>query len=40
MTKSTITRERAEQLANFKGAPVTRQGDQDVARVALAAMST
>ncbi|HDT6520500.1 TPA: DUF550 domain-containing protein [Klebsiella aerogenes] len=38
MTKSTITRERAEQLANFKGAPVTRQEEQELARIALAAM--
>ena len=38
MTKSTITRERLEQLANFKGAPVTRQEEQELARIALAAM--
>ncbi|HBQ2092923.1 TPA: DUF550 domain-containing protein [Klebsiella pneumoniae] len=38
MTKSTITRERLEQLANFKGAPVTRQEEQELARMALAAM--
>ncbi|HGU6407071.1 hypothetical protein [Klebsiella pneumoniae] len=36
MTKSTITRERLEQLANFKGAPVTRQEEQELARMALA----
>lgn len=40
MTKSTITRERAEQLANFKGAPVTRQEEQELARIALAAMDS
>lgn len=40
MTKSTITRERAEQLANFKGAPVTRQEEQELARMALAAMDS
>ncbi|KTH33821.1 DUF551 domain-containing protein [Klebsiella aerogenes] len=39
MTKSTITRERLEQLANFKGAPVTRQEEQELARIALAAMN-
>ncbi|EPY4739305.1 TPA: hypothetical protein ACQ3CK_004330 [Klebsiella pneumoniae] len=38
MTKSTITRERLEQLANFKGAPVTRQEEQELARMALAAL--
>ena len=40
LTKSTITRERAEQLANFKGAPVTRQEEQELARMALAAMDS
>lgn len=40
MTKSTITRERAEQLANFKGAPVTRQEEQELARMALAEMDS
>lgn len=40
MTKSTITRERAEQLANFKGAPVTRQEEQELASMALAAMDS
>lgn len=40
MTKSTITRERLEQLANFKGAPVTRQEEQELARIALAAMDS
>lgn len=40
MTKSTITRERLEQLANFKGAPVTRQEEQELARMALAAMDS
>ncbi|XGM16933.1 hypothetical protein AAHW98_09840 [Klebsiella variicola subsp. variicola] len=40
MTKSTITRERLEQLANFKGAPVTRQEGQELARMALAAMDS
>ena len=40
MTKSTITRERLEQLANFKGAPVTRQEEQELARMALAAMGS
>lgn len=40
MTKSTITRERAEQLANFRGAPVTRQEEQELARIALAAMDS
>ncbi|WP_368750284.1 DUF551 domain-containing protein [Klebsiella aerogenes] len=40
MTKSTITREHAEQLANFKGAPVTRQEEQELARIALAAMDS
>lgn len=38
MNKSTITRERLEQLANFKGVPVTRQEEQELARIALAAM--
>lgn len=33
---STITRERLEQLANFRGAPVTRQEEQELARIALA----
>lgn len=32
---STITRERLEQLANFRGAPVTRQEEQELARIAL-----
>lgn len=40
MTKSTITRERLVQLANFKGAPVTRQEEQELARIALAAMGS
>ena len=40
MTKSTITRERLEQLANFKGAPVTRQEEQELARMVLAAMDS
>ncbi|PXI50478.1 valyl-tRNA synthetase [Klebsiella pneumoniae] len=40
MTKSTITRERLVQLANFKGAPVTRQEEQELARMALAAMDS
>ena len=40
MTKSTITRERLEQLANFKGAPVTRQEEQELAHMALAAMDS
>ncbi|WP_227365103.1 DUF551 domain-containing protein [Klebsiella pneumoniae] len=40
MTKSTITRERLEQLANFKGAPVTRQEEQELARMALSAMDS
>ncbi|WP_268163163.1 DUF551 domain-containing protein [Klebsiella variicola] len=40
MTKSTITRERLEQLANFKGAPVTRQEEQELARMALAAIDS
>lgn len=35
---STITRERLEQLANFRGAPVTRQEEQDLARIALASL--
>lgn len=38
MTKSTITRERLEQLAKFKGAAVTRQEEQELARIALDAM--
>ena len=40
MAKSTITRERLEQLASFKGAPVTRQEEQELARIALAAMDS
>lgn len=36
--KSTITRERLEQLASFKGAPVTRQEEQELARIALASI--
>ena len=32
---STITKERLEQLANFRGAPVTRQEEQELARIAL-----
>lgn len=40
MNKSTLTRERLEQLANFKGAPVTRQEEQELARMALAAMGS
>lgn len=40
MAKPTITRERLEQLANFKGAPVTRQEEQELARMALAAMDS
>lgn len=35
---STITRERLEQLANFRGAPVTRQEEQELARIALERM--
>lgn len=35
---STITKERLEQLANFRGAPVTRQEDQELARIALASL--
>ena len=35
---STITRERLEQLANFLGAPVTRQEEQELARIALASL--
>ncbi|EQA8340133.1 hypothetical protein ACX9EL_005137 [Klebsiella oxytoca] len=40
MNRSTITRERLEQLANFKGAPVTRQEEQELARMALVAMDS
>lgn len=40
MNKSTITIERLEQLANFKGAPLTRQEEQELARMALAAMDS
>ncbi|HBU7546891.1 TPA: hypothetical protein MC769_003199 [Klebsiella aerogenes] len=40
MNRSTITRERLEQLANFKGAPVTRQEEQELARMALTAMDS
>ncbi len=40
MTKSTITRERLEQLAKFKGAAVTRQEEQELARIALDAMDS
>ncbi len=40
MTKSTMTRERLEQLANFKGAPVTRQEEQELTRMALATMDS
>lgn len=40
MAKSTITRERLEQLASFKGAPVTRQEEQELARMALVAMDS
>ncbi|EPP4478851.1 hypothetical protein LD849_08165 [Salmonella enterica] len=35
---TTITRERLEQLANFRGAPVTRQEEQELARIALASL--
>lgn len=35
---STITRERLEQLVNFRGAPVTRQEEQELARIALASL--
>lgn len=35
---STITKERLEQLANFRGAPVTRQEEQELARIALASL--
>lgn len=35
---STITKERPEQLANFRGAPVTRQEEQELARIALASL--
>ncbi len=34
----TITRERLEQLANFRGAPVTRQEELELARIALASL--
>ncbi len=37
---SKLTRERLEQLANFKGAPLTRQEEQELARIALAAMDS
>ncbi|MEG5664641.1 hypothetical protein [Enterobacter roggenkampii] len=35
---STISKERLEQLANFRGAPVTRQEEQELARIALASL--
>lgn len=35
---STITKERLEQLANFRGAPVTRQEEQELARIALSSL--
>ncbi|MCK7109454.1 hypothetical protein [Enterobacter kobei] len=35
---STITKERLEQLENFRGAPVTRQEEQELARIALASL--
>jgi hypothetical protein len=35
---TTLTRERLEQLANFRGAPVTRQEEQELAKFKLAAM--
>ena len=35
---STLTKERLEQLANFRGAPVTRQEEQELARIALASL--
>lgn len=35
---STITKERLEQLANFRGAPVTRQEEQELARIVLASL--
>ncbi len=35
---STITKERLEQLANFRGAPATRQEEQELARIALASL--
>ena len=35
---STITKERLEQLANFRGTPVTRQEEQELARIALASL--
>lgn len=35
---STITKERLEQLASFRGAPVTRQEEQELARIALASL--
>lgn len=35
---TTITRERLEHLANFRGAPVTRQEEQELARIALASL--
>ncbi|HDC4268972.1 TPA: hypothetical protein O8U67_001665 [Enterobacter kobei] len=35
---STITKERLEQLANFRSAPVTRQEEQELARIALASL--
>lgn len=33
-----ISRERLEQLANFRGAPVTRQEEQELAHIALASL--
>jgi|AGFS01.1.fsa_nt_gi hypothetical protein len=33
-----LTKERLEQLANFRGAPVTRQEEQELARIALASL--
>ena len=33
----TFTKERLEQLANFRGASVTRQEEQELARIALTA---
>ncbi|UYW74123.1 hypothetical protein OFY05_00785 [Pseudocitrobacter faecalis] len=34
-----ITKERLEELANFRGAPVSRREEQTLARIALAAMN-
>ena len=37
---STITKERLEQLASFRGAPVTRQEEQELARIALVSLES